>query len=263
MYIPVKIEGLSKNQVSRLLNQHGVKLKLGGALTVHISKDQHKKLHKAHLRGGASVVTFDPFQIHQHQHLRHGKGEGIQHRIHPKSHKMKGMGTKLADQSFTGNDIAHFLGAHESSEPLMDKSISLNQAKDAGNRVKHFFGLGARKPRGRPRKVRSESPKRRGGNIGDDISNFFRPVGSAMVHDVIPAAGGIMGGIAGSELGPIGSIAGAAAGRATAQQVANSLAKKTGLGLKKRGRPRKVGVGVGQKKTHHKKKGRALMAAGY
>jgi hypothetical protein len=272
MYHSVKIHALSKPQVSRLLNQHGVKMKLGGALSVHVSKDQHKKLHKAHARGGAAVITFDPYQIDQHQSLR---GEGVAHRIHPKSHKMKGMGTKLIDQSFTGNDVAHFLGAHESSEPLMNKGVSLNQVKDAGNRAKHFFGLGVRK-RGRPKKMRSESPEKNmsGGKVRKpkalrNLENFFRPIGSAMVHDVMPAAGGILGGIAASELGPIGALAGAAAGRAAAQQAANALAKKTGLGLKKRGRPSKVGVGVGQKKTHHKKKagrprkGAALFAAGH
>jgi hypothetical protein len=249
MYIPVKVHGLSKPQISRLLNQHGVKLKLGGSLVVHVSKDQHKKLHKAHLRGGAAVITFDPFQIHQHQHLR-------------------GKGTKLIDQSFTGNDVAHFVGAHESSEPLMNKSVSLNQAKDAGNRVKHFLGLGVKKSRGRPKKLHIQ-----GGSVASDIKNFFKPIGSAMIHDVVPAAGGILGGIAASEMGPIGAIAGAAAGRAAAQQAANALAAKTGLGLKKRGRPRKhaskVGVGMGQKHVAHKKKasrprkGRALVAAGY
>ena len=38
--------------------------------------------------------------------------------------------------------MAHFVGAKESSEPIMNKSITLNQVKDAGNRAKRFFGLG-------------------------------------------------------------------------------------------------------------------------
>ena len=119
-----------------------MKLKLGGALEVHVSKDQHKKLHKAHNKGGAAVITFDPYQIQNHQHLR-------------------GKGAKLINQSFTGNDIAHFLGAHESSEPLMNKQITLNEVKDAGKRVKNFLGLGIKK-RGRPKKMT-------GGDIGSYV----------------------------------------------------------------------------------------------
>jgi hypothetical protein len=108
---------------------------------------------------------------------------------------MKGLGTKLIDQSFTGNDVAHFLGAHESSEPLMNKGVSLNQVKDAGNRAKHFFGLGARKA-GRPKKVRADSPERARGKCGSSKGfkrhrRFLRPVGSAIVHECMPAAGGL------------------------------------------------------------------------
>ena len=80
----------------------------------------------------------------------------------------------------------------------------------------------------------------------------------------IPAVAGVMGGIAGAEFGPIGSIAGADAAKLAAEDASNKLGKISGLGLKKRrGRPSKVGVGMGQKKTHQKKKGRALRPAGY
>ena len=262
MYIPVKVHGLSKPQISRLLNQHGVKIKLGGSLVVHVSKEQHKKLNKAHLKGGAVVLHFDPFQISQHQHLR-------------------GRGTQIMDQSFTGNDVAHFIGANESSEPLMNKEISLNQVKDAGKRVKNFLGLGV-KQRGRPKKININSSDAivdlSGGKIRKpkalrDLEKIFKPIASKIIHQGIPAVAGVMGGIAGAEFGPIGSIAGAAAAKLAAEDASDKLGKISGLGLKKRrGRPSKVGVGMGQahhKKSHGKKKagrprkGSALKPAGY
>lgn len=259
MYIPVKIGALSRPQISRLLNEHGVKMKLGNAIEIHVSKMQAKKLERAHKKGSSVVITFDPYQISQHQHMR-----------------MKGKGTKLVDQAFTGNDVAKFLGAKQSSEPLMNKDISLNQVKEAGDRVKNFLGLGVKKrgaihdgvvnsnahKRGRPRKLKIQ-----GAGVIDDINNFFRPIGSVMVHDVLPAAGGVLGGIAGAQLGPITSVAGATAGRVAGQKAAKEIAAKTGLGMmKKRGLPSvsKMGVGMGQKKKAGRpRKGAALMPAGY
>jgi hypothetical protein len=126
MYSAVNVQSLSEPQISRLLNHHGVRLQLGGPLELHLSKEQMKKLKRAEKKGGGAVITFDPFQSQIHQHLK-GKS---------------GRGSKLVDQSFTGNDVAHFIGAKESSEPIMNKAITLNQVKDAGNRAKRFFGLG-------------------------------------------------------------------------------------------------------------------------
>lgn len=72
MYSPVKVEQLSKQQVSRLLNGHSVRIKHHpqGKHTVHLHKEQMKKLGKAHAKGGAINLTFDPYQIDHHQHLR-------------------------------------------------------------------------------------------------------------------------------------------------------------------------------------------------
>lgn len=56
-------------------------------------------------------------------------------------------------------------------------------------------------------------------------------------HYAIPAITGTLGGIAGAELGPVGSMAGSAGG----SYVGNQINKSLGIGLRKRGRPRKVG----------------------
>ena len=86
MYHPVKIEGLSKQQISRLLNGHPVRVRHGSTHTIHVSKEQHKKLVKASSKGSGLNLTLDPFQIHEHQHLR---GEGIRGAIKKVGHFVK------------------------------------------------------------------------------------------------------------------------------------------------------------------------------
>jgi len=73
MYLESGIEKLSPTQVSKLLNGHGVRVKHGSAHKVHLSSQQHKKLQKAHAKGKATTMMFDPFQMQSHQYLR-GKG---------------------------------------------------------------------------------------------------------------------------------------------------------------------------------------------
>jgi hypothetical protein len=64
------------------------------------------------------------------------------------------------------------------------------------------------------------------------------PVAKTIGHYVIPAAAGALGGIAGTALGgPMGGVAGSALGSYGATQID----KKLGFGMRKRGRPRKVG----------------------
>lgn len=56
-------------------------------------------------------------------------------------------------------------------------------------------------------------------------------------HYAIPAITGTLGGIAGAELGPVGSMAGSAGG----SYLGNQINKSLGIGLRKRGRPKKTG----------------------
>ena len=55
--------------------------------------------------------------------------------------------------------------------------------------------------------------------------------------------------------GPIGGMAGGVAGEQLGNKLGDYVGNQTGLGLKKRGRPSKMGVGMGQK-VHKKKVGR-------
>jgi len=74
--------------------------------------------------------------------------------------------------------------------------------------------------------------KKAGGKI--NIKNIFKKA----AHYVIPAATASLGAATGSALGgPIGGIAGSAAG----SYAGHEIDKKLGIGIRKRGRPRKVG----------------------
>lgn len=105
MYTPVKVDHLSKQQVSRLLNGHSVRVKHHpqGRHTVHLSKEQTKKMARAHAKGGAVNLSFDPYQIQHHQYLRdEAKGGAL-------SLKKVGREIKKAFTSKLGKEIQHQL----------------------------------------------------------------------------------------------------------------------------------------------------------
>ena len=66
MYHEVGIQKLSDNQLSKLRNGHPVRVKLGNTHKISLSIQQLKKLQKAHKKGSASTITFDPYQLQQH-----------------------------------------------------------------------------------------------------------------------------------------------------------------------------------------------------
>lgn len=73
-----------------------------------------------------------------------------------------------------------------------------------------------------------------GQGLFGDIGNFFsRKVPSMLIHQGLPEAGAVMGGIAGSEFGPFGSIVGSKLGRMGGQQLAQETGRRTGYGVKK------------------------------
>ena len=72
-------------------------------------------------------------------------------------------------------------------------------------------------------------------NVGNKILGGLK----TGAHYAIPAITGTLGGIAGAELGPVGSMAGSATG----SYIGNQINKSIGVGVRRRGRPRK-GCGV-------------------
>ena len=68
MYHEINIQKLSDNSKSRLRNSHPVRVKLhaGGPHKIHVNADQYKKIHKAHEKGKAVTIIFDPHQAKMH-----------------------------------------------------------------------------------------------------------------------------------------------------------------------------------------------------
>ena len=105
MYSLHSIESLSKPQISRLLNGHGVRVRHGGHHKIHLSHEQSKKHHKASREGKGYTLHFDPYQMAQHQHLR-GKGTGTAFGAvlgHVASGAAQAAGTRLTD-AIAGTD---------------------------------------------------------------------------------------------------------------------------------------------------------------
>lgn len=82
MYSDIEINTLSKNQISKLLNGHPVRLMVGVGHTLAVSSEQYKKLMKAKKNDSAATITLDPYQIDESQHLRDDvRGSGIGKKI--------------------------------------------------------------------------------------------------------------------------------------------------------------------------------------
>ena len=70
MYHKASISPLSSTQISKILNGHSVRVSAGNGHDIELSKEQFKKLSKAHKTGKGMTLTMDPFQMQNHQYLR-------------------------------------------------------------------------------------------------------------------------------------------------------------------------------------------------
>ena len=75
-YHKINISKLSHNQILRLLRGHRIRVKHGSRHEIHASEEQHKKKTRAHKKGAGATIQFDPYQIEQHQHMRHKQKGG-------------------------------------------------------------------------------------------------------------------------------------------------------------------------------------------
>ena len=155
MYLETGIGKLSPTQLSKLLNGHSVRVKHGSAHKVRLSAQQHKKLQKAHAKGKAATMMFDPFQIQSHQYLR-GKGAMVMKPAHTIMH-----GGTTAKDWLMNQYNEHIPEAyHPGLESLGRAGLA-----QAG------FGL---KKRGRPRKIR-------GSDIFEDMLDGLTNAGRQML----------------------------------------------------------------------------------
>ena len=208
MYHENSIEQLSKNQVSKLLNGHKVRIKHGRHHKIHLSEEHSKKLHKAHMKGMGITVQLDPYAIEHNQFLRQavgmrGKGTGTDfgHVLgHVGGEVAEASGTRLVD-AIAGTDSSGNQGAYDNS---MDESTSTTGGKLRRGRM-------------------------HGGNV-NRINKFNRWTGAlghayqGIAHAVKPVAQPIF-----------------QAGTQRAVNYINpSPMSMAGMGMKKRGRPRKM-----------------------
>jgi len=95
MYHKIDIEKLSPNQIGKLLNGHRIRVKHGKGHQIHVTEEQHKKIHKAHRKGCAVNIQLDPFAIHNNHHLRAHRAQLALHPHH--AHLMHGHGEGFFD----------------------------------------------------------------------------------------------------------------------------------------------------------------------
>jgi len=69
MYHPVEIERLSEPQIRKLVRGMPVRVKHGKGHIVHASVEQHKKIHRAHMKGKGVTLSLDPYQCQHHMGL--------------------------------------------------------------------------------------------------------------------------------------------------------------------------------------------------
>jgi hypothetical protein len=73
-----------------------------------------------------------------------------------------------------------------------------------------------------------------GKGIFDNVGRFFtQQLPSTLIHQGIPEAGAVLGGVAGSKVGgPVGGLAGSKLGRMAGQELAQEVGRKTGRGTR-------------------------------
>jgi hypothetical protein len=186
MYHEVGIQRLSDNQLSKLRNGHSVRIKIGNVHKIALSVQQLKKLHKAHKKGAATTISFDPYQTEQH-------GAGILGDIAKKAkafiqkHKLQGVINPLINHarnighkgvsklSNFAHSKVHELQPIDGGGPVSDVlGLASNISGQVGNaandasKIANVLGFGAaRKHNSAPVKRRAKRTTKGKGFLGD------------------------------------------------------------------------------------------------
>ena len=154
MYSDIEIETLSKNQVSKLLNGHPVRLMVGVGHTIGVSSEQYKKLMKAKNKGSSVTITLDPYQIDESQHLRDDvRGSGVRKSVKSiipdlkKVVRKRGSGVKqisLKQLAKMNNEILN-----QNVDEGNDVNVVSFEGDIEGEGIKDFVGMLKRKKVGR------------------------------------------------------------------------------------------------------------------
>ena len=250
MYSEIAISKLSETQKSKLRNGHPVRVKIGSGNKLNLTNEQIKKLESAGRKGKAYTITLHPEQAEKHGSGMFGdiatklKKLAVQNKdlINPIIGRVRGTAkkgvSKLANK------------ANETIDKYI-KDIDGGALYPAGNGGALFPAGSGIKKRGRPKGK---------GVIGDVLKNIINTTGLGVVIE--PPLLQVAKKTKKPRKTKKGKGLGALAGF-TAKAVAKTLApvaidaaanfarnKVSGLGVKKRGRPRK-------------RAGGALMPTGY
>lgn len=256
-YHSVKIDQLSEAQIGKLLRGQPVRVKYHpqGVHTMKLSSEQHKKLGKSHAKGSALTITLDPYQMEDHQHLRgHGiksaMKKGFKKAVRAVKHHAKAVlapkaKAMLREQAHIYAPKAEAFIREKTSQirakahKKLDQEIQKGQdwAEDklhSGNDwLNSKLGLEDESP---------EEPPMEGEGFGrfmKKVKKDFKKVGKVLK----PIAKVVARPLLSTVLAPVG-MSGAA----------DSIADVAGLGVRRRGRPRKAG---------RSRKGGALYVAGH
>ena len=248
MYTPVKIEALSKQQISRLLNGHSVRVKHGTKHTIHVSKEQHKKLVKAHQKGSGLNLTFDPYQMEEHQHLR---GEGILSQA-KKAYKHAGHFVKKHKEHFRPLASALKQSGHEAianaSMSALEHGVNPDLVSAYGSMGHNAIGGSLKSfTRGLSHFVKTPAVK--------TIRRALKPLGRAVWNDVNAAA------LQGLQSASTGAMAGAGMGIHRNNGLPKGLPRKYYMGAGM-GIHRNNGLPKGLPRKYYMRAG-SLMPGGY
>jgi hypothetical protein len=181
-----------------------------------LGKAAHSAIEDRSLQSGANTLT--------HEAVHHLLGLGV------KGSKSK---THKGELNYTTKkgDVVHHIKGHYVKEAI-DPYASESDEETVGGKLKK--GSAAMKAK----MAKLRAMKKTGGKIDfKKLGNQIKSGLKTAAHYAIPAATSALGTAAGAEFGPIGAVAGQAAGSYAGDQ----LNKVLGTGVRKRGRPRKVG----------------------
>jgi hypothetical protein len=281
MYENIGIAGLSPNQISKMIRGEGIRIRKGTEHSLALSKEQSKKLHKAHMKDAGYTIHLDPYQQDMHKSMH---GEGV---VKKAGQIALGIGAAAL-----GHHLATQIG---NQQQIRQQKQDISQGRgykgipDANPFSHELQGLGLPRHRGRPRKIYStkkgdgimknlknigrkiagnktiqsiagnktiQAIAKVGENVGKEIYNDMLTGGPAvashLIHTGIPIFAGTAGGVAGglATENPLGAAIGGAAGQYAGTALADYIGHKTGYGVKK----------IVRRKP---KKGGALLPAGY
>lgn len=158
-YHKINIQRISKAQILKLLKGKRIRVKHGNHHTIHVSKEQHKKIMSAHVKGQGVNIEADPYQIellkgsgvfgnigHAISSIAHSPiTQGIVHHAAP---IVMDLGKKYIERQLTGHGMHHHHGHHHGEG--MHSHHHMHGCGDSGglsSHAKRMDGEGIRKRR--------------------------------------------------------------------------------------------------------------------